>query len=206
MILKTCRLVEVEEPEEDSAMQTAVLAPDGQNSLTKIRAGIHSELGKQTGAVRGLSVNTTLLTILPVLGVVVGALLQHWLSRSAENRKQLQSLRRDAYVDYLRAATKVARAKDESELWEAKTLLTDAKTRIAVYGESAVVAALAQCEAVGRPLSSPEGRMPFLALIAGMREVDVARPDDLQLMLLGPDVQEEAAQPAVAADGASRRR
>lgn len=150
--------------------------------------------------------NATLLAVLPVLGVAVGAVLQHWLSRSAENRKQLQALRRDAYVDYLRAATKVARAKDQAELWEAKTLLTDAKTRIAVYGEAVVVAALANSEAVGRPLSSPEARMPFLALIASMREVDVAKPDDLQLVLLGPDLRGDAAQPGVAADAASRRR
>lgn len=97
----------------------------------------------------------------------------------------------------------MARAKDQAELWEAKTLLTDSKTRIAVYGASGVAAALAQCEAAGRPLSSPEARVPFLALISSMREDGRATPDDLQLLLLGPDSRGEGTEPRVAADRAA---
>jgi hypothetical protein len=48
--------------------------------------------------------------VLPLLGVVIGATLQYWTSRSAEARKQLQLLRSQSYVDYLRAVTKAAHA------------------------------------------------------------------------------------------------
>jgi hypothetical protein len=52
MILKRCRLVEVEEPERNSAMQGAtVLAPEGENSFGEGsgpgKSRIHSEVGRQ---------------------------------------------------------------------------------------------------------------------------------------------------------------
>src|SRR5438132_1221897 len=95
---------------------------------------------------------TILLATLPLAGVLLGAVLQHWLSRNAEDRKQLHALRREAYVDYLRAVTKVARARDPESAWEARTVLADAKARIAVYGAETVVAAMARFEVTGAVL------------------------------------------------------
>jgi hypothetical protein len=58
-----------------------------------------------------------LIATLPIIGVLIGAGLQHFLSRKAEDRRQLLLLRREAYADYLRAVVAVGFAKDsESEL------------------------------------------------------------------------------------------
>jgi hypothetical protein len=40
--------------------------------------------------------------ILPLAGVIVGAGLQYYFSRSAESRKQQIALRIQAYIDYVR--------------------------------------------------------------------------------------------------------
>jgi hypothetical protein len=48
--------------------------------------------------------------VLPMLGVVVGALLQYRLSRASERRKQSESLRDQAYADYLRAVAELGSA------------------------------------------------------------------------------------------------
>jgi len=76
------------------------------------------------------------ITLLPLVGVVVGATLQYWLSRSAESRK--------SYVDYLRAVTKAAHATSPYSARLAQAEAADAKARLAVYGTSAVIAALAR--------------------------------------------------------------
>jgi len=68
--------------------------------------------------------------VLPLLGVAVGALLQHWLSRSAETRKQLAVLRSQAHVDYLRAVAKAAHASSQDARRAAVTDAADAKVRI----------------------------------------------------------------------------
>lgn len=129
---------------------------------------------------------TIILAVLPLLGVVVGAVLQYWLSRNAENRKQLHALRREAYVDFLRAVTKVARAKDPESSWDARTAVADAKARIAVYGDARVVVALARFEQEGAFLVEEGAMSAFVALASAMREHEPATGADLRLILLGP--------------------
>jgi hypothetical protein len=75
---------------------------------------------------RRMQMTTILLATLPLVGVALGAILQHWLSRNAEDRNQLLAFRREAYVDFLRATTKIARAKDSDAAWDARTALADA--------------------------------------------------------------------------------
>ncbi len=79
-----------------------------------------------------------LTALLTLLSVVVGASLQYVLSKSGERRKQLEALRSQAYVDYLRA---VAQAKyagaDQSKRSEILAAAADAKARLCVYGERA---------------------------------------------------------------------
>ena len=119
--------------------------------------------------------------------VLVGAILQYFFTRAAETRKELRALRRQAYVDYLRAVTAVATAKDREERRIALAPLTDAKTRIAVYGGSDVVAALARFEQAGPSLIEGPGLMAFTELASAMREGEPSSTDDLRLVLFGPN-------------------
>lgn len=124
--------------------------------------------------------------VLPLLGVVVGATLQYWLTRSAESRKQLELLQSQSYVDYLRAVTKAAHASLPDAARLARAEAADAKARLAVYGASRVIAALARFEEAGPILDNARAQTAFVALVGAMRQKDsVAQPDDLKLVLFG---------------------
>lgn len=123
--------------------------------------------------------------VLPLLGVVIGATLQYWTSRAAESRKQLQLLRSQSYVDYLRAVTKAAHATSPDASRLARAEAADAKSRVAVYGTSRAIAALARFEEVGPVLDSPSAKGVFAILVAAMRDGDSPSQADLELVLFG---------------------
>lgn len=110
--------------------------------------------------------------VVGLLGVTAGALLQYWLSR----RTMLESRQTEqvsiAYADYLLGVAGVAQAqrhKDNTGLRESLRQLTDAKTRIAVYGDSQVIATMAAFERLGPVLATPEQRKAFVSIINAMR-------------------------------------
>ena len=97
--------------------------------------------------------------VLPLLGVVIGATMQYWLSRSAESRKQLQLLHSQSYVDYLRSVTRAAHATSPEGVRLAQAQAADAKARMAVYAPSGVIAALARFEEAGAILDNPRSNL-----------------------------------------------
>jgi hypothetical protein len=124
--------------------------------------------------------------VLPLLGVVIGAAMQYWLSRSAESRKQLQLLQTQSYVDYLRAVTKSAHATSPESNRAANMDAADAKARLAVYGTSDVISALARFEEIGAVIANPKARAAFVALVGAMRRKEgKVEVDDLSLVLFG---------------------
>jgi hypothetical protein len=122
--------------------------------------------------------------LLPLVGVVVGATVQYWLSRSAESRKQLQLLQSQCYVDYLKAVTKAAHALTTDAARLAKAEAADAKARLAVYGTPDVVAALARFEETGAVTDNRSANAAFVALVGSMRR-SKAKAEDLELLLFG---------------------
>ena len=113
-----------------------------------------------------------LISTLPLLGIVVGALLQFLLSKTHEADKQRQSLRVAAYVDYLRGVTTTSQAQkrgDKAEEAKGNALMADAKARICVYGADETLKALANFSRIGAELSTREGVEAFLSLCEGMR-------------------------------------
>lgn len=120
--------------------------------------------------------------LLPLIGLVVGAVLQFWFSRAAESRKQLQLLQSQSYVDYLKAVTKAAHAKSPDAIRSAQADAADAKARLAVYAPTNVIAALARFEETGAVLDNPQAYAAFVALVGAMRQ-GKARSEDLKLVL-----------------------
>ena len=115
---------------------------------------------------------TWFVTLLPLLGVVVGAAVQHLLSRTQEAEQQRRTLRTAAYVDYLRGVTATALAQrhgDHTEEVRAAVLMADAKARMCVYGGSATLRALSDLHHRGASLATPEGAEAFLTLCETMR-------------------------------------
>lgn len=123
--------------------------------------------------------------VLSLLGVVVGVLLQYWTSRSAETRKQLQLLRSQSYVDYLRAVTKAAHAVSADAGRLARAEAADAKARMCVYGTSRAISALARFEEAGPVLDTPSSKGVFAALVIAMRDGDSPSQAELELVLFG---------------------
>ena len=107
-----------------------------------------------------------------LVGVTAGALLQYWLSRRTmlESRQSEQVSK--AYSDYLMGVAGVAQAQrhnDNTRLHESLRQLADAKTRIAVHGDSQVITSMAAFERLGPALATPEQRRAFVSIINAMR-------------------------------------
>jgi hypothetical protein len=132
---------------------------------------------------------TWLVSLLPLLGVLVGAAVQHFLSRTQEAERQRLALRTAAYVDYLRGVSASARARKDgadADQLKALALLGDAKARMSIYGGAAVLRALASLARSGNDLGTADGRAAFLALAETMRAEagrDFVPQDDLAKIL-----------------------
>lgn len=125
---------------------------------------------------------------LPLLGVALGAALQYYFSRSAESRRQLESLRMDAYKDYLQCISQSAHP--GTDLAELLARATDAKTRICIYGSASVLAALAAFERHGAAITSDESISVFMEVAGAMRQEaadknEVITTDDLRAVMFG---------------------
>ncbi len=121
-----------------------------------------------------LFVQTALTFVAAGLGAVFGAFLTRW----TEKYKQLQSLRADAYVDFLRGVSKLGvvqkdavRDKD-SFLEERDAMITvaDAKARIAIYGSREVVRSLSAFMDGGAVLNTSERLRSFAEICRLMRD------------------------------------
>jgi hypothetical protein len=107
--------------------------------------------------------------LLPVGGIVVGALLQFAFTRITERDKHVIVLRAQAYADYLRAVALSGHLRSDDDYAEVMRAAADAKARIAVYGTGRAIAALAAFERAGAALTSPTAQEAFIALVAAMR-------------------------------------
>jgi hypothetical protein len=132
--------------------------------------------------------NGWLIAVLPLIGVIVGAALQHVLGRTAEKERQVYTLRTAAYVDYLRAVAAAGHLRSDEDLRDAHRDAADAKSRIAVYGSAKVVHALAQFEEAGAVLDNACAYNAFIQLVAAMRPWGESLSlRDIELVLFGPE-------------------
>ena len=107
-----------------------------------------------------------------IVGVLIGATIQYTLTKRAEQTKHLRELQTSAYVDFIRSIAGIATSgkhNDAARQLENTILLADAKARIAIYGDAAVVAAAAQFFRGTSALHTPEEQDAFLKIVAAMR-------------------------------------
>lgn len=126
-------------------------------------------------------------SLLPLLGVIIGAMLQFLLSKASERNKRIESLRAEAYADYLRAIAASAHSQSDSDRLAAIRSAADAKTRIVVYGTGSVVRAIAKFERAGATTANKEGVWALTEIVSVMRDSapDVS-PRDIEVLLVGP--------------------
>ena len=121
---------------------------------------------------------------LPLIGVVIGGLMQYVLSRSTESSKQQILLQHQAYVDYLRAVVKSAFATSVELARLSLADAVDAKARLSIYGSDKVIASLARFERGGSVLDNSDSVDRFLEVVIAMRTQAVSKAD-LKSILLG---------------------
>lgn len=136
-------------------------------------------------------------SIIPVIGVIVGALLTYFFSKSNETKKQKTQLRNQAYVDYIRSVSEIKFSQKYSEREKEKEIikvLCDSKVRIAIYGSKLVNTHMAKFSRMGSVIDSMESEKCFLDLIMQMRKecsddrktkIDF---NDLSQIVLGKDI------------------
>jgi hypothetical protein len=110
--------------------------------------------------------------LLSILGVIVGAALQWWFARSGNEHKQMLELRSKAYADFfestaqLVSARRLGKTEHEAELL---AKLTDAKARICIYGEAAVIRQLAEFWSAGASFETELGILSFTRFCMNVR-------------------------------------
>lgn len=116
---------------------------------------------------------TAITALLSILGVVVGAFLQNYLSRQNNEAKQLLESRNQAYIDFFEAVSLVVSAqrmsKKEQEL-EQLAKLTHAKARICMFGEESVIKQLATFWGTGASLETESEILAFTRFILDIRK------------------------------------
>ena len=130
--------------------------------------------------------NAWTLAILPLIGVVLGAGLQFLLTRASSREQHTETLRSQAYADYLRAVAATGHLRSDEDLRDAHRDAADAKARIAVYGTVDVIRALARFEESGAVLSDGPASRAFVSFVSSMRpNSDDVSDHELELPLLG---------------------
>jgi hypothetical protein len=126
-----------------------------------------------------------LIAVFSILGIALGATLQYVFSRFLEDRKHKRLLQTQAYVDFLRSVAEATHLDSTISEAQVHAKIADARARIALYGSSNVVAALAEFEKAGNAIISDEQHAAFVSLIQAMRGDDKVESAALELVVLG---------------------
>jgi ATP-dependent protease HslVU (ClpYQ) peptidase subunit len=132
--------------------------------------------------------------LIQIVVTFIAAFFGAFLTRRTERFKHLQELRSTAYADFLRGFAKVGRAQSDTmrdersmlEELEGRVIVTDSRSRIAIYGGKDVVHALSKFIGLGTQTHTPEGMQAFAELCMLMRaEAGMGRAsfDDISRVL-----------------------
>ena len=130
--------------------------------------------------------------IFSLVGLVIGAVLQFLFSRHLDNKKHQRDLRAKAYADYLQCVSEHANLGHQKPSVERRQLgakTADAKCRISLYGDQAVITAFAKFERLGATMNTDEQCRSFTDMVMAMRQDTLGDSSvghaDLEAVLLG---------------------
>jgi hypothetical protein len=112
-----------------------------------------------------------------ILGIIIGALIQHALARRTEQMTRRDNLKIEAYLDYLKCLAESAHYGSSHEI---RSRAAHAKTRIALVAGPAVVSAISAFEARGARVDSPESKQSVLDIVSAMR-ADINKTTEVNL-------------------------
>lgn len=134
---------------------------------------------------------TILSIVLPFCGIVIGGVLTFIFQKKINKKNQQETLKMNAYTDFIKAASGVAIAQKLGDLKmknEYLFLLTDAKARICIYGNDNVIEELASFDRLGANLGNKDCQKVFIEIIKQMRSDNKKtniNSNDLSMIMLG---------------------
>jgi hypothetical protein len=146
------------------------------------------------------NINTALIA---VVSAAIGVYLQYKFGILAEKSKQYQNLKSQAYIDFIKSAAGSSIAqkhRDAKGMFDFKTLMTDSKIRIAIYGSREVVELVADFFRRYGSLDLPESCRSFSAIVRKMRAESMDRKEfsvndnDISQLIFDSDLQIDRSQ------------
>jgi len=141
------------------------------------------------------NVGTYIAIVGSLLGVIVGAFLQSHFLRRNQKDTRIAEWRNTAYSDFLNTVAQVATAQRHGKrdaVLEQLARLSDAKSRICVYGDPAVIRAIAEFWGKGAPLQTEGEILAYTKVCLEIRKsVGVSsalRSPDISQLLFNIDV------------------
>lgn len=116
--------------------------------------------------------------LIAILGIILGAILQYLFTKWMEMYKHRQYLQSQAYVDFLKSVSYIAVSQkydDTQKEIEAIMSLTDAKSRVCIYGSKSVVKKMSYFFKVYGILNSPEAKNAYTDVAKCMRHETVSK-------------------------------
>jgi len=121
--------------------------------------------------------------LLPMVGIIIGAILQYSFSRHSDELKHQKNLKTQAYVDFLKGVsglTVAYRNNDKNKEQEFMTLLVDAKTRISIYGSKEVIQKIANFWRADAQVDTPEQKHLFIEICQAMRSDNLKKDQQVE--------------------------
>ena len=131
-----------------------------------------------------------------LIGVIVGAILQYYLTHISQKDSRLSEWRNTAYADFINAASIVATAQRHGKrevVTEQLGKLSDAKARICVYGDAEVIKDLADFWRHGATLQTESEILAFTRVCLTIRKSlgvpgEMIHSPDISQLLFSVDV------------------
>jgi len=108
--------------------------------------------------------------------------MRYLYGKRAEASKQFQTLKNQAYVNFVKSVAGMASAqrfKNKEKEFEFLILLADAKARIAVYGDKEVIEGIAAFYRTHGLLATPEAMLSFVEVVQKMRKQAVHKDESV---------------------------
>lgn len=140
----------------------------------------------------GQRASSVLITLVcSLIGVMVGATLQYYLTLKTQEAKQWSELRSKAYIQYVENTTRVVtlegeKKKDPAKLAEARVLRDSGRFLIALYGSKSVVDLMESYIETEKHPESERFKKISAELFAAMRNDLLPGSDTVSAPLLRP--------------------
>ena len=111
--------------------------------------------------------------LLSMLGAAIGAFMHNHFAKRNNVHRQLLEWRNKAYVDFLESvslAIAAQRINNKKQEVEQLARLTDAKSRICIYGDESVIKSLARFWSSGATLETESEILAYTNLCLGIRK------------------------------------